>query len=78
MADYEDPNFDKILIKIDEPLRDLLIDELEVSLSSNYIWKKDPFTGESKFGSERHSSYFSGEFRKKVKNTIFFLEHNRL
>jgi hypothetical protein len=78
VEDYEDPNFEKVLIKVDDPLRDLLIDELEMTLSTNYTWQKDPFTGESKFGSERHSSYFSAESRKKVKNTIFFLEKSLL
>jgi hypothetical protein len=76
--DYEEENYEKLLIKIDEPLRDLLIDELEMTLSTRYTWKKDQFSGESKFGPERYSNYFSAEERKKVKNTILFLEHASL
>ena len=71
---YEDPEGEKILIKVDEPLREILIDELEDGLSKNYYWESDPFNpGQKKFKIQTYNYRWS-EVKKKIKKAIFNLE----
>ena len=74
LEDYEDPEGEKILIKIDEPLREVLIDELEEGLSKNYAWIPDPFNlGQKKFGIHTYSHRWQ-DVKKTFKRAIFNLE----
>lgn len=71
---YEDPEGEKLLIKIDEPLREVLIDELEEAISKNYAWIPDPFNlGQKKFGIQTYSHRWS-DVKKSFKKAIFNLE----
>lgn len=74
VEDYEDPEGEKMLVKVDEPLREILIEELEEGLSKNYAWVPDPFNLDQKnFGIQTYNHRWQ-DVKKSFKRAIFNLE----